>query len=221
MLKGTWCRWHLGGERPVPTGGKGSLLFRESGSTDDILSNPYLSAQEQQFWCALRGERCLPLPRSITLQVSHGWCETHPCRQSPFPPVMKRSSQAARLITTDNAEWKSVELPASNHSVISRMCPKRSWDSIVGHQRRGLHVSHFPFEVYWSHFTARVLCWALQPSSLHSDGMLSQYTDFFIYFCLKGWAQRFLLNCTVFKEPPGQARRALSSPHVIFVRSRR
>lgn len=125
MLKGTWCRWHLGGERPVPTGGKGSLLFRESGSTDDILSNPYLSVQEQQFWCALRGERCLPLPRSITLQVSRGWCETHPCRQSPFPPVMKRSSQAAHLITADNSEWKSVELPASHHSVISRMCPQK------------------------------------------------------------------------------------------------
>lgn len=122
MLKGTWCRWHLGGERPVPTDGEGSLLFRKSENTDGILCNPYLSVQEQQFWCALRGEWCFPLSRSITLQVSWGWCETHPCRQWPFLPVMKRSSQPGHLIMADNAEWKSAELPAWHHSVISRMC---------------------------------------------------------------------------------------------------
>lgn len=78
--------------------------------------------QEQQFWCALRGERYLPFPQSITLQVSRGWCESHTSRQSLFPPVMKKSSQAARLITAHNSDWKSAEQPASYHSVISGIC---------------------------------------------------------------------------------------------------
>lgn len=38
---------------------------------------------------------------------------------------MKRSTEAARLITADNPEWAPAELPASRHSVISRMCPQK------------------------------------------------------------------------------------------------
>lgn len=38
---------------------------------------------------------------------------------------MKRSAEPARLITADNPEWTSAELPASHHPVIGRMCPQK------------------------------------------------------------------------------------------------
>lgn len=38
---------------------------------------------------------------------------------------MKRSSKGAHLITADNPEWTSAELPASHHSVISEMCSQK------------------------------------------------------------------------------------------------
>lgn len=221
MLKGTWCRWHLGGERPVPTGGKGSLLFRKSGSIDGILSNPYLSVQEQQFWCALQGERCLPFPRSITLHVSHGWCETHTCRQSLFPRVMKRSSQAARLITADNSEWKSAEQAASHHSVISGMCPQKVLKKHCRSPAPRATCLTFPLrfiEVILLHRSCVGHCSHLLCTA---TGCWANELTFSTYFCLKGWPQRFLSNCTVFEEAPGKASLALISPCVIFESSRR
>lgn len=69
--------------------------------------------------------RTAPLSSQEHHSVGSSWLVWNPPLLVVTISSCNEKVEGARLITADNPEWTSAELPASHHSVISRMCSQK------------------------------------------------------------------------------------------------